>query len=301
MIFMVCADEILTTHNHHKNLRSQNRDSGTKKKITAMYFNTNIRILRTRRDRTQDLVAGELGVSRSTLNSYENGSIKNPTLDALLSFSKYFKISIDTLVKVDMSKLSQFQLAELESGHDVYVTGSRLRVLATTVDSHNKENIEVVPLKAKAGYKNGYADPDFIKKLPTFQLPILFNDRKYRMFQISGDSMLPIPDKSWVIGEYLENWYDVKDGQAYVILTQDEGIVFKIAYNQIKKSKNLMLKSLNSIYESFEINVNEIKEVWKFCNYMSNEIPENHSGKSELLSKIEKVQQEIKEIKNALN
>ena len=79
-----------------------------------MFFNTNIKILRNRRNRTQDVVSNELDISRSTLNSYENGSIKNPTLDALMAFSKYFKVSIDTLVKVDMSKLSGFQMSELE-------------------------------------------------------------------------------------------------------------------------------------------------------------------------------------------
>ena len=265
-----------------------------------MYFNTNIKLLRMRRERTQDVVANELGVSRSTLNSYENGSIKNPTLDALLSFSKYFKMSIDTLVKIDMSKLSQYQLAELEKGYDVYVTGSRLRVLATTVDSGNKENIEVVPLKAKAGYKNGYADPEFMKKLPSFQLPILLNDRKYRMFQISGDSMLPIPDKSWVIGEYLENWYDIKDGHAYVLLTQDEGIVFKIAYNHIKKKKNLTLKSLNPVYEPYEINVTEVKEVWKFCNYMSSEIPDHALSNDGLRSAIRNIEKNIFDLKKSV-
>ena len=118
-----------------------------------MYFSSNIKILRLRKNRTQDLVAGELGLSRSTLNSYENNSIKNPTLESLIFFSKYFKVSIDTLVKIDLSKLSDFQLSELEKGHDIFVTGSRLRILATTVDNHNKENIEVVPIKAKAGYK----------------------------------------------------------------------------------------------------------------------------------------------------
>ena len=266
-----------------------------------MYFNNNIKLLRARRNRTQDIVANELGISRSTLNSYENGSIKNPTLDSLMLFSKYFKVSIDTLVKVDMGKLSQFQLAELEKGNDVYVTGTRLRVLATTVDSRNNENIEVVPIKAKAGYKNGYADPDFIGKLSVFQLPILFNDRKYRMFQISGDSMLPIPDKSWVIGEYLENWYDIKDGQPYVLLTRDEGIVFKIAFNGLKKKKSLLLKSLNPVYDPYEININEVKEVWRFCNYISSEIPETGIEKTELLSKMEKVEQEMKALKKALN
>ena len=118
-----------------------------------MSFNSNIKILRQRRKLTQDMAASELGISRSTFNSYENGSVQNPTLEALMQFSKYFRVSIDTLVKMDLSKLSEFQLSELERGHDVYVTGARLRVLATTVDKDNKENIQVVPLKAKAGYK----------------------------------------------------------------------------------------------------------------------------------------------------
>ncbi len=266
-----------------------------------MYFSNNIKTLRNRRKRTQDVVAGELGMSRSTLNSYENGSIKNPTLEALMAFSKYFRLSIDTLVKIDLSKLSDFQLSELERGNDVYVTGSRLRVIATTVDSQNKENIEVVPLKAKAGYKNGFADPEFIKKLPTFQLPLLLSDRKYRMFQISGDSMLPIPDKSWVIGEYLENWYDIKDGEAYIVLTQEEGLVFKVAVNQLRKKKNLLLKSLNTTYKPYELHLGDIREVWKFCNYLSNELPETTFMKDELLSKILRLEQEVKSIKDVIS
>lgn len=265
-----------------------------------MLFNQNIKLLRNRRGRTQDIVANELEISRSTLNSYENGSIKNPTLDALMMFSKYYRISIDTMVKVDLTKLSEFQLSELERGNDVYVTGSRLRVLATTVDSHNRENIEVVPLKAKAGYRNGYADPDFIKKLPTFQLPILFSERKYRMFQISGDSMLPIPDKSYVIGEYLENWYDIKDGDAYVILTQEDGIVFKIAYNQLRKKKNVLLKSLNTVYEPYEVLVGEIKEVWKFCNYISNQMPEITFTKDDVMEKLMKMEEEMRNLRKTL-
>ena len=176
-----------------------------------------------------------------------------------------------------------------------------MRVIATTVDSQNRENIEVVPLKAKAGYKNGFADPEFIKKLPTFQLPILFNDRKYRMFQISGDSMLPIPDKSYVIAEYLENWYDIKDGEAYVLLTQEEGIVFKMVENNLKKKRSLTLKSLNTIYNPYDLNVSDIKEVWKFCNYMSTEIPESNFAKDELIDKLSKLETEVQSIRNIIS
>ena len=265
-----------------------------------MIFNDNIKLLRTRKVKTQDVVAQELGLSRSTLNSYENGSVKNPTLEALLAFSRYYKISIDTLVKVDLGKLSQFQLSELLRGNDVYITGSRLRVLATTVDSANKENIEVIPLKAKAGYKNGYADPEFIKKLQLFQLPILYGDRKYRMFQIDGDSMLPIPDKSWVIGEYVENWYDMKSGQAYILLTKEEGIVFKIAVNHLRKQKKLELHSLNPEFKPYEIAVTDVKEAWKFCNYISSELPEPQRQKDELLQSVAKMEEGLMVLKNAL-
>ncbi|MBK8845021.1 MAG: LexA family transcriptional regulator [Bacteroidetes bacterium] len=257
-------------------------------------FSSNIKLLRTRKGRTQDVVANELGVSRSTLNSYENGSIKNPTLEALVQFSRYYKVSIDTLIKVNMEDLSESQLGELERGHDVYITGSRLRVLATTVDKNNRENIELVNHKAKAGYKAGYSDPDYIKRLPTFQLPILFSERKYRMFQISGDSMLPIPDKSYVIAEYVENWYDIKDGNAYVLLTLDEGIVFKVVHNQIKKKKNLLLQSLNSFYKPYAIEINEVKEVWKFCNYISSELPTPVRERDELFDKIMQLENTLK-------
>ena len=265
-----------------------------------MFFSSNIKLLRQRKNRTQDAVSAELNISRSTVNSYENGSVVNPTVEALISFSKYYKVSIDTLLKIDLSRMGEFQLGELERGNDIYVTGSRLRILATTVDSHNKENIEVVPLKAKAGYKSGYADPEFIRKLPSFQLPILLSDKKYRMFQLSGDSMLPIPDKSWVIGEYLENFYDIKDGQAYILLTVDEGIVFKIIYNRLKKKKCLELHSLNPTFKPYEVQANEIKEVWKFCNYISSELPGNFWEKDKLISRLERIEMEMKEMKNEL-
>ena len=53
-------------------------------------------------------------------------------------------------------------------------------MLTTTVDSKNKENIEVINQKASAGYRTGFADPEYIKVLPTFQLPFLSADKKYR-------------------------------------------------------------------------------------------------------------------------
>jgi transcriptional regulator with XRE-family HTH domain len=238
-----------------------------------MYFSQNIKLLRKRRNRTQDDLAHILGMKRSTLSGYEN-EVAEPGIQALMAFSKYFGVAVDTLIRIDLARLSESQLSELERGNDIYLRGSKLRVLATTVDEENEENIELVNEKAKAGYTSGFADPEFIQQLPTFNLPFLSPSKKYRTFQLSGDSMLPIPDRSWVTGEFLQDWNQIKTGEAYIVLTLDEGIVFKIAENLIEKENKLTLYSLNPIYEPFDVHVSEIKEVWKFINYISAEIPE---------------------------
>jgi transcriptional regulator with XRE-family HTH domain len=266
-----------------------------------MHLSNNIKLLRQRKKRTQDLVAQELGMSRSTYHSYESGLITNPTIEALIGFSAYFRISIDTLIKVDMGRLSESKLRELELGHDDFIKGTKLRVLATTVDSKNRENIELVPHKAKAGYTAGYNDPEYIRTLPSFQLPFLSPERKYRTFQISGDSMLPIPDKSYITAEFVENWMEIKDGHAYIILTLDDGIVFKVAYNHLRTKKKLLLRSLNAAYDPYEIPISEIKEVWRFINYISSELPEPVIAKDELYHKVVKLEKEMSSMRNAVS
>ena len=144
-----------------------------------MFFSTNIRFLRKRRSKTQDDVAAAVNMKRSTLSGYEN-EVSEPSIEALIVLSKYFNVAIDTLIKVDLTKIGEFQLSQLERGYDVHLKGSNIRVLATTVNNDNVENIELVSEKAKAGYTTGYADPEYIKILPTFSLPFLSKERNYR-------------------------------------------------------------------------------------------------------------------------
>ncbi len=264
-----------------------------------MYFGKNIKLLRKRKGRTQDELAGFLKMKRSTLSGYEN-AVAQPSINTLIVLSEYFNVSIDTLVKINLSKLSESQLSEIEKGYDVFVSGSRLRVLATTVDSRNDENIELVPEKAKAGYTRGFADPEYIKDLPVFKLPFLSKEKKYRTFQLNGDSMLPIPDKAWVTAEFIQDWNYMKNGDACIILTVNEGVVFKIIENNIRESKSLKLYSLNPIYEPYDINVNEIREIWKFTNFISNEIPEPQIPKDDLLKTVANLQYEMNKIKEKI-
>ena len=264
-----------------------------------MYFSSNIKLMRKRKGRTQDEVAHALKMKRSTLSGYEN-EVSLPTVNVLIAFSKYFGIAIDTLVLVDLGSLPESQLSQLERGGDVYLRGSNIRVLATTVNIRNEENIELVPEKAKAGYATGFADPEFIKELPVFSLPFLSRQKKYRTFQLSGDSMAPIPPGAWVTGEFVQDWNTVISGHGYIILTLDEGIVFKIVENMIKKENKIRLYSLNPVYEPYDIHINEVKEVWKFVHYISSEIPEPALPQDELLKAVATLKKDMSMVKSRL-
>ena len=261
-----------------------------------MYFDSNIKLLRRRKKRTQDEVAEELRMKRSTLSGYEN-KVAQPGVDVLLLFSNHYQIAVDTLLKVDLSKLSETQLRQLEHGEDVFLRGGNLRVLASTVNAANQENIELVPVKAQAGYTNGFADPEYIGDLQVFQLPFLSGEKKYRTFQLQGDSMLPIPEKAWVTGEYVLDWKELKTGEACIVLTMDEGIVFKIIENRIEEQGMLILYSLNPLYEPYEINIKEIREIWKFVHFISHEIPEPVIPENQLVRTVASLKQDLDRLK----
>jgi transcriptional regulator with XRE-family HTH domain len=261
-----------------------------------MHFASNIKFLRKRRGRTQEDVAVALNLKRSTLSGYENG-VAQPGIEILVSFSRYFNMSIDTMLKIDMSRLSESQLGELERGYDAYVRGSNLRVLTTTVNEENQENIELVPEKAKAGYATGYADPEYIGELPRFRLPFLSDRKKYRTFQLKGDSMLPIPDGSWVTGEFVQDWREIRNGKAYVVFTINDGIVFKIIENKLSSDGRLVLYSLNPVYEPYEVHINEVKEIWKFVNYISSELPDPVLPEKQLIQAVAAMKNDLERIK----
>ena len=226
-----------------------------------MHLNANIKFLRKQKGLTQETLANALGISRSKLAGYELNI--NPPLETILEMADYFGVSVDILLRKDLASLSEYRLRQLLET-DQFLRGKNLRILSTMVDADGKELIEVVSQKAKASYLAGFSDPDFIEELPRFSLPFLPRDKKHRVFQVDGDSMLPIPEGAWLVCEYVDDWYSIKDGEKYVIVTEQDGVTFKIAYNQIKDQERLLLCSGNPIYKPFYVMIADVREVWRY-------------------------------------
>lgn len=259
----------------------------------------NIKLLRKRKRLSQENLAQELGITRSAINSYEN-QLADPPITVLIKLADYFKISIDRLLKQDLSTLRESELCALERGEDIELLSKKLRILTTTVSPENENLTELVPEKARAGYAAGYSDPEYISELPVLQLPFLSKNRKYRAFTISGDSMLPLSDGSIVIGEYLDHWISIKDATPCILVTRSEGIVFKIVYNRILKNNGLLLVSTNPTYSPYEVKIEEILEVWKFVYFISSDFSLPELNTDQLTNALIAMRKDIHDIKNKL-
>lgn len=222
--------------------------------VIMSLFSDNIRALRTKDKISQERLAQSLQITRGRYVKYEDGTSEAP-YDILKKIAHYFHISIDLLLSVDVRKIDIQDLLKLEN--------NRL-ILPIQVDQAGENFIEVVTQKVKAGYLNGYADPEYIENLQQISLPFL-GPGKHRGFPIEGDSMPPHEDGSIIIGRYVENLGEVQDGKTYILITKSEGMVYK-RLNKNKKNA-LVLESDNSFYPNYEVKVSDILEIWEYeCN-----------------------------------
>lgn len=230
------------------------------------YLSTNIKFLRKNKGLTQEDFAKKIGVNRAVIGSYEENRAE-PKLSLIIEMARLFSVSADNLIAIDLSK----EKIEEQPQDQEKIKGNQIRVLSTIVDRDNKEYVTVVPVKAAAGYLNGYADTEFIETLPKFSLPLpeISRERTYRVFQIQGDSMLPVPSGSYIICEYVENWLDLKDGKPYILISINDGIVFKRIYKKQNTVNELLLKSDNPEFETYSVDINNVLEIWKALGYIS--------------------------------
>ena len=243
----------------------------------------NIRHLRQLKSRSQEQMADDLAITRARLGAYEEGR-NEPPLEILISLADYFHVSMDALVRGD---LTQVTLASL-----LKVGGNRL-LLPVVVDRDNEDQIEVVSQRASAGYLSGYADPEYIEQLPAMKLPFS-STGKMRTFPIVGDSMPPLSTGDYVVGRYVEDVEDVKDGNTYIVVSRQDGITYKRVY---WKGKRLELAADNPHYAPYRTPVAEVLELWSFvCSLrLSAERPEQPTDA--ILRAIGELKQEIRDKK----
>jgi len=237
---------------------------------------------------SQQSVADEiLGMSRDRYSKYESGR-SEPPYDVLIKISRYYNISIDLLLTVDIKKYPLDNIVNLPDNRIV---------LPILVDEAGENKIEIVPHKASMGYLNGYNDPEYIESLQYMSLPFLRNG-KYRAFPAGGDSMPPYNDSTYFIGEYVESRNDLKKGVTYIFVTR-EGFVYKRYADQ--NEFGTLVSADNSFYDPYEIEWSQVLEIWKYvCTVTTEDLGLRNLGQEDTRAMFRSLKNDNQSLKNTV-
>lgn len=252
----------------------------------------NIRRLRKEKGLTQTEFALRIGAKRAVVGAYEEGRAE-PKLQTLQAISAFFGVSIDAMLGREMGA---------ENTRHTDIKGGNLRILPIALQPDSgEESIPLVPVKASAGYAAGYGDIDFIRQLPQFHMPFpeLSKSRTSRIFQINGDSMLPVPSGAYVLAEYVQDWSSLKDYACCIVVTRDEGVVYKRIINRLEEEQQLLLISDNKLYAPYPVSADQIVEIWQARGYTTFAIPDAAAAAARDVQSLAEVVMELKsEIRN---
>jgi transcriptional regulator with XRE-family HTH domain len=255
------------------------------------FLSNNIKHIRTLKGLTQEQFAEDLKVSRSRISSYEENRAV-PPIEFIVELSDYFKIPIDSLIRNDLSGAKDATFIEI---------GNKRVLFPITVDGANEDLIEIVPVEASAGYLRGYSDPEYIEHLNKIKLPFLPTGT-HRAFPIKGDSMLPVKSGSYIVARFVEDIRNIKDGKTYIILTLNDGIVYKRVFSKIEEHNMLLLASDNKKYDPYYVPVDEVLELWEFtCSINTQEYDEHELKISSIAGMLTQLGVELKALEKSIN
>ncbi len=243
----------------------------------------NLKYLRKLRGWTQEEFAAKIKIKRSLLGAYEEERAE-PRIEVLEVVGDLFKLTLDDLLRKELSDTKGSYLAK-----------RRAQKLAAA-----SNDIQIVPIKAAAGYLAGYADPEFLDELNTFTLPMLASGT-YRAFEIVGDSMLPTPSGSVIVGEKVEDLEEVKSNQTYVVVSRNEGIVYKRVLKNNKSRTKLTMVSDNTAYQPYNMNSDDVIEVWKAQMIISKANTQQRWDVNQLASLVSNLQDQVSVLKKKMN
>lgn len=250
-------------------------------------ISNNIRHLRSLKGWSQQQLADKLNITRARVGSYEEERA-DPPVDILIRLSSMFHVAIDALVKCDLSKVDTNSLLKV---------GQNRILFPIMVDANNNDLVEVVTARASAGYLNGYSDPEYFENLPNMNLPFKIVG-KHRAFPIKGDSMPPLQDGSYVVGKFVESPDEISNGSTYVLITKDEGIVYKRVF---KKGNILELHSDNKNYEPYAVALADVLEIWHFvCTLNVSDKKEDELNLESIMNMLKSMRVEMESIKRQL-
>tara|TARA_R110002072_G_scaffold106447_2_gene232472 strand:+ start:16256 stop:17011 length:756 start_codon:yes stop_codon:yes gene_type:complete len=248
-------------------------------------FGKNIRKIRSVKTLSQQAFAELFDLKRGTLGAYEEGR-SEPKIETIIKIANYFSIPIDDLLtkELTVNSLLKFK-GNLTLEHDAVKRESFASVPCIT-DSNF------------ADYITHSHKEHFVVDLPNLMLPVN-PEKQFRGYTVQNLEMSTndqgLFPKDIAIGEYIPPsvYKKLNNGILVLILTSEALILRRL----FMTNKSIVLRADHKNVDDIEMNLKDVKEMWRIRYVFYHRLPDNRQNIEE---KLERLEQEFAKLKDNL-
>ncbi len=248
-------------------------------------FGKNIKKIRSVKGLSQQAFAEIFDLKRGTLGAYEEGR-SEPKIETLIKIANYFSIAIGDLLT---QELTVNELLKFKGD------------LTTDPEDLKRETFATIPCiteNTTNEYISSYCKENFIKTLPTIQLPVN-PEKEFRGYTVSNLEMTSYDKgfypKDIVIGEKVPATVIKKLNTGTLVFVVVEGkLIFRRLY---VTKKDVVLRADHKNIEDITCTLSDIKEMWRVRYVFYRRIPDFGD---EVAGKLEMIEQEILKMKERM-
>lgn len=223
------------------------------------------------KDLTPYKVSKDTGISQSTISRYLANKT-SPNTSTVFQLADYLNVSPRWLQDGTTPDEDKEQMqAYIDS-----VNGNYPSIVEDAEKPYGKlKHVMQVPLVhqyAYAGYLSGFSDPEYLEELPVEPVMVDSLPRgNYMAFEVRGDSMddgtiRSYPARCKVICREIQkhHWRDKLHIHKwnFIIVHRTDGILLKQITKHDVNTGVLTLHSFNELYEDFEVNLDEVIQIF---------------------------------------
>ena len=104
-----------------------------------------------------------------------------------------------------------------------------------------------------------------------------------------------------LLPEQNENTTDIKNSQAYIVVSRNEGIVYKRVEKNGRSKNKLTLVSDNPQYQPYQVNAEDVVELWQAQMVISKVSMQQRWDMNSLASMVNNLQNQVSTLNKKMN
>ena len=248
-------------------------------------FGKNIRKIRSVKTLSQKAFAELFDLKRGTLGAYEEGR-SEPKIETIIKIANYFSIPIDDLLTKELTVNSLLKFK------------GNLTLALESIERETFASIPCITNTYHTEYIAHYNKDQFISDLPRLSLP-LNTEKKFRGYTVQNLEMSyndqGLFPKDIAIGEFVPpNVYKKLNNGILVLAVTEDALILRRLF---MTDKNIVLRAEHKNVDDIEMNVKNVKELWRIRYVFYHRIPDAHPNMEE---KLELLVQQFAKMKKEL-